>query len=319
MTKHGTAITWTHWPGTKGETWTVVRGCRLANYVDASGKHKPFKTCVGCYAMVQAHSLVQRFDMPQYRGLTVTTSVGPLWNGEINFDEEQLLWPLRCKKRRTFFLTSMGDVFYTGVSDDQIARIIAVMVVSDMRCLHHNFLVLTKRPDRMIRLLHDSKFLGLVMHYAAILMVPSGVTEERLLSALWMGHIWWGASVENGPTLKWVADQFNRAYRLGRFWISYEPVIDYDAGAFRNILKVVRWVVAGGASRQRGIVWPFDLHSARQIIHECKRARTLLYIKQLGADIVDQGTPIGLRNMDNHNADPEQWPLDYRVQEFPTP
>lgn len=335
--KGGTTIAWCWWPGTKGETLTTIRGCKWAKYFDATTKRWVyFETCAGCYAQNTAHSLCTRFDSPHYAGLTKATERGPIWTGKVRFDEEQLLSVLKMTASRTFFLTSMGDLFYEDVPDEIVAYHFAVMAMANW----HRFLVLTKRPDRMAVLVNSAFFWSEVnrkMHglwtFSTKVRLPNIPTRQlkfrspdNLASnaiADAPGNIWFGTSIENEPSANWALNELVKVPAPGRLWVSFEPMLEYvDLSPWLDRLS---WVVLGGASKQAKAHAPLGrLAHFTWVIGDCARAHVPVFLKQLGARFCrgDGGYPhdfVHLPKHDNHNADPRYWPQDLRVQQFPVP
>jgi hypothetical protein len=74
---------------------------------------------------------------------------------------------------------------------------------------------------------------------------------------------------------------------------------------------------------------PCDLAWIRSVVEQCKAAGVSIFMKQLGSrsfDSADKSGPqeaygpdgfIGLRLRDRKGGDPEEWPADLRVREFP--
>ena len=87
---------------------------------------------------------------PSRVGLTKDTKAGPVWTGEVRFNEQWLTQPLRWKRPRKIFVAAHGDLFHENVPDDVLDRVFAVMALSPQ----HTFQVLTKRADRMRRYFH---------------------------------------------------------------------------------------------------------------------------------------------------------------------
>ncbi len=107
-------------------TWNPVTGC---TEVSPGCDHCYARTFAERFRGVQGHPYEQGFDLK-------------LWPGRLEI-------PLRWKKPRLVFVNSMSDLFHQGVPDEYILRVFAVMSLAD----RHTFQVLTKRPDRMMRLL----------------------------------------------------------------------------------------------------------------------------------------------------------------------
>jgi len=83
---------------------------------------------------------------------------------------EKLAEPLRWPNHRMIFVNSMSDLFHERVPDDYILRVVHVMRIANW----HTFQVLTKRSERLRRLL-----------------------QTKLADVAHLPHIWWGVSVEN--------------------------------------------------------------------------------------------------------------------------
>jgi len=100
--------------------------------------------CKNCYAMKLAGTRLQHH--PSRVGLTQDTANGPVWTGDVRFNEGWLDQPLRWKKSRKIFVCAHSDLFHESVPDEWIDQIFAVMALAPQ----HNFQVLTKRPRRML-------------------------------------------------------------------------------------------------------------------------------------------------------------------------
>ena len=120
------AIEWTD------ASWNVVTGCSVVS-----------PGCTNCYAMRQAGTRLKSMDA--YRGLTLPTRGGPVWNGKVRFNDGVLFQPLRWRRPRRIFVNSMGDLFHEDVPDEWIDQAFAVMALAP----RHSFQVLTKRAERM--------------------------------------------------------------------------------------------------------------------------------------------------------------------------
>lgn len=314
--KGGTNIAWCWWPDTKGETLTTIRGCKWAKWQDENGASHPYDTCRACYAQMQSHTLVQRFDQPHYRGLTKLTPVGPIWNGDVRFDEEQLLSILTMTKARTLFCSSMGDLLF-GTTDNTVAYHVAVALLAHW----HRLLILTKRPDRLAQLWASDDFWASVDAMVTGLRdrVPTNKRQRPSDNALRRpGNIWLGTSIEGIGSAKWALDHLTSIDHPGRLWVSYEPMIE-----FANLnpwLPKLSWVVLGGASKQGAEpAHAFNVEYAESIVRSCRVHNVALFIKQLGARPITHDAQLYWPEMNNHNDDPQHWPVDLRVQQFPVP
>jgi protein gp37 len=54
---------------------------------------------------------------PSRKGLTKDTKAGPVWTGEVRFNEGWLTQPLSWKKPRMVFVCAHGDLFHEDVPD----------------------------------------------------------------------------------------------------------------------------------------------------------------------------------------------------------
>jgi protein gp37 len=214
-------------------TWQIVTGCDIAS-----------PGCKNCYAMKLAGTRLQHH--PSRAGLTQMSAAGPVWTGEVRFNEQWLDQPLRWRRPRKIFVAAHGDLFHPGVSSDVLDRIFAVMLLARQ----HTFQVLTKRP-------------AIMRDYIAGLGAPvADNVPERLaehVNALIKSHGWrghparWpapnmllGASVEDQR----YADQRrppmrDLAAQGWTTWVSYEPALERVDWAGWEFL---RWLVAGGES-----------------------------------------------------------------------
>lgn len=113
-------------------TWNPVTGCSVVS-----------PGCTNCYAMRLAGTRLAH--LPSRAGLTHDSKAGPVWTGEVRFNEEWLAQPLGWREPRMIFVCAHGDLFHEAVPDDVIDRVFAVMALAP----RHVFQVLTKRSRRM--------------------------------------------------------------------------------------------------------------------------------------------------------------------------
>jgi hypothetical protein len=81
----------------------------------------------------------------------------------------------------------------------------------------------------------------------------------------------------------------------------------------------IDWVIVGGESG--GGARPCDVAWIRDVVAQCRAAGVPVFVKQLGAlPRIDGGTLTveGYRWVSDHKGgDPDEWPADLRVREFP--
>lgn len=289
-----TGIAWT------SATWNPIRGC---SRVSAG--------CINCYAELMAG----RFSGPgqPYHGLAHFIGEGEKrearWTGELAFVEGHLLDPVRWQKPRMIFVNSMSDLFHEKVPDEWLDRIFAVMAATP----RHIFQVLTKRPERMASYLSASTTPG------RIWPLVTGLTGNGDLP--WpLPNVWMGVSVENQQT----ADE--RIHCLFGMpaavrWVSYEPALDIvDWSDWADLLD---WIVVGGESTQNKAARHFDPHWAREALRQCFGTKTRVFIKQMGSNAFTtagtrpEGEQFNWADLKGPGKDPEQWPADLRIREYP--
>ena len=131
-----TKIEWTRGDGgSEGATRNPVTGCT-----------KVSKVCDHCYAETFAERWRGIPGHPFEQGFDVR-----LW-------PERLVMPLRWRRPRRVFMNSMSDLWHDRAEVDLIARVFAVMALSQ----RHTFQLMTKRPGRMQSLLADHGFWDLL-------------------------------------------------------------------------------------------------------------------------------------------------------------
>jgi protein gp37 len=131
--------------------WPVLEGCSHVS-----------PACDNCFAAEYAH----RFEssLPYLHGLT--TPAGK-WTGNVTMRADQLDLPLRIKKPTVWFVAERSDLFHPSVPDEYLDRIFAAMAL----CPQHTFMVLTKRPERML----------------GYLLGPRGKAPSWPLPNVWLG------------------------------------------------------------------------------------------------------------------------------------
>ena len=125
-----TSIEWTDY------SWNPIVGC---------SKCSP--GCLNCYAEKMA-CLLAHMNIRAYQDVTHgnVDNWFRRWNGKTEFRPEELEKPLHWKKPRRIFVCSMGDLFHETVDFENILSVFSIME----RCRQHTFMVLTKRPQRML-------------------------------------------------------------------------------------------------------------------------------------------------------------------------
>jgi len=235
-------------------TWNPVRGCTRVS-----------QGCENCYA----ERIAARFSAEglPYHGLAEMTQLGPRWTGKVELVREELDRPLHWRKPRRILVCSMGDLFHEGVTSQHIERVIETFD----RAPQHTYLVLTKRPKRML---------------------------EVYRHCLWPPNAWVGVSVEDQKTAT------ERLWALAEMsiprvrFVSYEPALGplnlasivvnkswaggEAAGGqdYSTILSYVDWVIAGGETGPGAR--PAHPEWFRRVRDACKSIGVPFFFKQWG-------------------------------------
>jgi protein gp37 len=204
----------------------------------------------------------------------------------------------------------MFDLFHEAIPEWMIEQVFAVMI----RCPHHTFQLLTKRPAKMLRMMVNP---------------PLGLNETQTLK-----HIWLGTSVESQKYADERIPLLLQTPAAVRF-LSVEPMLEavdligkdaqdsalnpYDGDA------KIDWVICGGESGPGAR--PFNLAWAESLQEQCKAANVAFFMKQVGSrpfwpawdeehDVAD-GTVYP--PVKSKGGDPAEWPEHLRVRQFPSP
>jgi protein gp37 len=249
-----TSIEWTHREGTKGVTWNPTTGC---DRISAG--------CDNCYALTLAKRL-KGMGSAKYQNDGDPRTSGPGFGLTIHPDV--LSAPLHWRQPRTVFVNSMSDLFHARVPREFVARVFAVMAMTP----RHTYQALTKRPERMARMLADDAFCQAVMDRLDLLMVDA----EPYTYPQWpLPNVWLGTSIESDD-LADRADALQRASAAVRF-ISAEPLL----GPLPSLdLAGIDWLIAGGESGPNAR--PVEGDWIRDLRDRCLEAGTAFFFKQWG-------------------------------------
>lgn len=220
----GSKIEWTD------ATWNPITGCSIAS-----------PACAHCYAMRLAGTRMRHHWSRQ--GLTQDSKAGPVWNGQVRFNEEWLAEPLRWQRPRRIFVCAHGDLFHEAVPDEWIDRVFAVMALAPQ----HTFQVLTKRAERMHRYMTDPATPARIDRAMNEIAPAHWCARELEDYGGWpLPAVWLGVSAEDQPR----ADERRAplAALAACGWItfvSYEPalgLVDWTGWEFLALL------ISGGES-----------------------------------------------------------------------
>lgn len=216
--------------------------------------------------------------------------------------EDRLQLPLHWKKPSKIFVNSMSDLFHESVPDQFIKDVFSVMG----SCPEHTFIILTKRPQRMLKLVQ------MIYHYCDY--IETSYMNYSHTNKIPIPQIWLGVSVEDQET----ADerippllQTPAAVRL----VSAEPLlrrIDFSnylpnwldfSYSTPRVEETLDWVIVGGESGARAR--PMEVEWAINLKNQCKRANVPFFFKQ--------GSKANWENFKDFDSFPEE----LKIREFP--
>lgn len=238
------------------KTWNPVIGCS-----------KISAGCDNCYAERMAYRLAH-MQTPGYS--FVSDCHTKKWNGRTYFRESELEKPLNWKKSRRIFVSSMGDLFHESVNirGEAIRSIFRLMAKT---C--HNYMILTKRPERMAD---------------CIDYIYGGDFAEV------MPHIWLGVTVEN-QDYDWRIKKLLQIPAVTRFvslepmlgpvnlepYLQYPPFHDHHKMTCGlNDWRGLDWVICGGESGPGAR--PMHPDWVRSLRDQCQSAEVPFFFKQWG-------------------------------------
>ena len=294
--------------------------------------------CAHCYSS----EMQRRFGTPAFGGegklkpLPIIGADGRVSVGddlEVFLDESKFTEIRRRKKPTKYFWCDMTDLFGSWVPDSWIDACFRTMAETP-RHIHQ---VLTKRADRMRD--YVSKRWGTF----------DGKNYPPL------PNVWLGTSVENQAAADERIPILLETPAAVRF-LSCEPLLGpvdlracrykspttpaWSSSALGGVLlggqrvRCIDWVIAGGESgpgaRRCNVDW------IRDIVRQCRDASVPCFVKQLGANVVDEcedctpehtgwpaeGGPMDwetgrVRLKDKKGGVMEEWPEALRVREWP--
>ena len=277
-------------------TWNPITGCSIVS-----------PGCTNCYAMKLAGGRLKHH--PSRKGLTKDSKAGPVWTGEVRFNEKWLDQPLRWQRPRRIFVCAHGDLFHENVPDEWIDKVFAMMAISPQ----HQFQVLTKRSMRMRKYL--SRYPDKLREFWELALPDGHKPEEDFehIANLQMPipNVWLGVSAEDQERADERIPLLLDTPAAVRF-ISAEPLLDsisleylqYDGVSNVNALNgrhgmsypligrmdKLDWVIAGGESGNGTNKFRHcDPDWVRSLRDQCAKYRTPFFFKQWGGETSKAG------------------------------
>lgn len=235
--------------GSQGKTWNPVTGCTPIS-----------EGCARCYAKRLAEGRLQgRCGYPSDEPFRVT------------YHPERLRDPLKWKKPQTIFVCSMGDLFHEDVKIGWLTHIFDMI----FKCPQHTFIILTKRPERIIPMLYSKHGQG------------DGHTWQYMREGTIIHNVWWGCSCENQH---WYDERiaYIKQVPADTIFVSIEPCLgntnlnlchecQADPGQCYEHNKI-DWVILGSESGSKAR--PMKHEWAFNIMDQCRMANVPLFYKQ---------------------------------------
>lgn len=271
------------------ETWNLILGCNHAS----SG-------CSNCWAEGVSHAHASHPN-PKISGAYKGVTKNGKWTGKVKCLEGRLTIPLHWKKPRTIGVSFMGDLFHEDVPTNFIGKVLAVMAL----CPQHQFLILTKRPERL------KNFMTIIGLEHEIGKIAYNVAEENGIDWDWrwrkyetatgekrwpLPNVMLGVSVEDQKTADERIPLLLQTPATKRF-VSYEPALgpvifsgawnDYLNGwaprdhpdSLRKPTNKLDLIIMGGESGPG--FRSMDLSWARSVMNQCHWANTCFFFKQV--------------------------------------
>jgi len=241
---------------------------------------------MNCYAERMASRLAA-MGRPEYQGLIK----GGRWNGKVRVLPERLDQPLRWKKAARIFVDSMSDLFHENIDFGFIGLVYNVMLAAPQ----HTYIILTKRPERMVEFYHRRM--------------------ETVWQTWYPSNLWLGVSVENQaaaderiplllqtPAAKRfisfepMLEQIDARYYLNgcpeqvssRSYVTLDMAMDagnldfegmlYSDDEWEQTAPPIDWVICGCESGTNAR--PFNMDWARDLKDQCAAARVPFFFKQ---------------------------------------
>lgn len=254
------------------KTWNPIIGCS-----------KVSEGCDNCYAEKMACRLAGMQNKQIGTDYSSVTSVNrdmkpKYWGGNSLYRYDQVTKPARWKKPQTIFVCSMGDLFHKSVKFEFISAVYDVMCDYS----HHTYIILTKRPERMLQFYEWKK-----EYY--------GVKWQA------KNNIWLGVSAENQNQANKRIPILMDIPALIKF-VSIEPMLgDIDLTKIKEGVGLtfdylngygfslgekyidgpkLNWVICGGETGHNAR--PMHPNWVRLIRDQCKKANVPFFFKGWG-------------------------------------
>lgn len=254
-------------------SWNVSDGCT---------EPRGDPACAHCYARGLAARFGTKPNHP-FHGVATMIEGYSRWTGVVRPRPSALAEPAKWREPRRVFVDSMADLFHELLPFDYVARVFDVMAAEP----EHTFLVLTKRPERMLD------------------FAVRGWPDRS-----WPSNVWAGTSVgvQRFMAPRWASLAQVPARVL---FMSCEPLLEplvlpppIPGG------RGLSWAIIGGESGREAR--PCDEEWIRSLVRQCREIGAAPFVKQMGTVWAR-----GRGAADAKGEDPGEWDEDLRIREFP--
>jgi protein gp37 len=260
-----------------------------ATWSPATGCDRISPGCDNCYALTLAKRL-KAMGSAKYQNDGNPRTSGPGFGLTVHPATLDLPWKWRKPKR--IFVNPMSDLWHARVPAPFVGGVWNTMALTPW----HTYQILTKRPERMRRML--AKWADAGWYWRKEDLIWCGPLNGPLPNV----HL--GTSIELDEYAH-RADHLRETPATIRF-LSLEPLL----GALPSLnLDGIHWCIIGGESGPGSR--PLDLGWVRELIVQCQEAGTAIFVKQLGSCWAAANGGHG------KGGDWDLWPEDLRIREFP--
>lgn len=210
----------------------------------ATGCTRVSPGCAHCYALDRTIPRLQAMGQEKYKN-----------GAKFTVHPEVMYEPLKWKKSRRIFVNSVSDTFHEDMPFEIIAAILLNVV---FKTPQHTYLLLTKRPERMLQFFKE--------------YLPTSFT-----SGITFPNLWAGVTAENQEMADKRLPILAQTPLMNVRFVSVEPMLGpVDLSAYAEWLD---WVIIGGESGPKARNIPVPL--IQSLIHQCKAMGVPVFLKQM--------------------------------------
>ena len=223
-------------------TWNPISGCW-----GPEGTAERPKRCFYCYAHRMAKRLKGRFGYPEDDPFKPT------------YHHDRLLEPLKRKKPTKIFICSMGSMFSGNIPTRYIDDILKVVGA----CPQHTFIVLTKQPENIERVLYE-------------------VTEDNPCRKLGGGdyfpNLWIGITCENQQSANKRIPILLQTFPAAVRFICIEPMLsEIDLSLY---IPGLDWIIFGAMTGPRARDHAPHKEWIEPIVRQAREYSVPIYMKE---------------------------------------